>query len=567
VQKPASGYDPAVSAPSDDADPKLGTTVAQRYRLDERLGAGGMGVVYRGVELDGERPVAIKFLHEAFAGIPDLVKRFDREVSALRRVKHPNLAAILDSGVQGGVPYLVMELHHGKSLADLIERGALPPKRAVALAREVLAGVSAAHACGVVHRDLKPDNILLDGDQVHILDFGLAKMVSGTDAGATQLTNTGLAMGTPGYMAPEQARGTTVDHRADLYSVGVILYHMVVGRKPFVSESAMAVMRMHMDDPPMPPRRAAPDAKLSIALERVILRALEKEPARRWPSADAFADALEQTPEAGGREVSIDDGETRLGKRAPRFSRWRIVSLTAQAIAFLAVCGGALYGWSKLSSSDRHSVEKKIDRAVDTAMDKAKDAIKVVTAPIQKAPAPLPPTPPPKAADDDDDDSDPTEPPSRDTPGAKLEESAPRAEPAKKPKLADAVKLINAGDLDEGIQLLYLLRRASPKSGAIALWLGHAYFRKLWRTDGLREYDDAIDWSKPLRRDSQLIRDSVAALDDPTYRHARALLRKKVGTAALPELRRAAKEGKNARVQVRAARLVAELSKQARRRR
>jgi len=369
-------------------------------------------------------------------------------------------------------------------------------------------------------------------------------------------------MGTPGYMAPEQARGTSIDHRADLYSVGVILYHMAVGRKPFVSESAMAVMRMHMDDPPMPPRKAAPDAKLSIALERVILRALEKEPAKRWPSAAAFADALAGTPEAGGREVANDESKTRLGKRA--YSRWRIVSIAAQATAFLAVCGGALYGWSRLSTKDRHSVEKTLDNAVDKAVDKAKDALRAVTKPIEKAPEPLPAAKPPEP---DDDDSDPEGPPPRDTPGAKLEESAPRAEPARKPKLADAVKLINAGKLDEGIQLLYLLRRASPKSGAIALTLGHAYFRKLWRTDGLREYDDAIEWSPGLKRDAQLIRDAVAALDDPTYRLARALLRKRVGTAALPELRRAAKEGKNAKVQVRAARLVGELAKQARRRR
>src|SRR5690242_15185025 len=133
-------------------DPKLGTSVASRYRLDERLGAGGMGVVYKGEDTGTRRKVAVKFLHEAFAGTPDLVKRFEREVTAMSRLDHPNLVGIIDSGVEGGVPYLVMDFHSGKPLADLVERGALVPARAVALTRQILDGVGAAHARGVVHR-------------------------------------------------------------------------------------------------------------------------------------------------------------------------------------------------------------------------------------------------------------------------------------------------------------------------------------------------------------------------------------------------------------------------------
>src|SRR5262245_48479293 len=209
-------------------DPKIGTAVDGRYQLEDRLAAGGMGVVYRGIDRQTERPVAVKFLHEAYAGSADLVKRFSREVAAMSRIAHPHLVSIIDSGLSAGVPYLVMDFHQGKPLGDVLERGALVPARAVEIARQILAGVAHAHGNGVVHRDLKPDNILLiphdgeHGDFVKILDFGLAKM--GQESGATQLTNTGFALGTPGYMAPEQARGSATDERADIYAVGVILY-------------------------------------------------------------------------------------------------------------------------------------------------------------------------------------------------------------------------------------------------------------------------------------------------------------------------------------------------------
>jgi serine/threonine-protein kinase len=548
------------------ADPKLGTTVGDRYRLEERLGAGGMGVVYRGVEISQDRPVAVKFLHDSFAAIPDLVKRFQREVTAMSRLRHPNLVAIVDSGVAAGVPYLVMDFHAGRALADVLERGALSPARALRITRQVLAGVGAAHERGVVHRDLKPDNILLVGSGEHecvkILDFGLAKMVQGSETGTTQLTNTGLALGTPAYMSPEQARGTPTDHRADLYAVAVMLYQMLVGRKPFVSDSAMAVMRMHMDDPPLPPRKAAPDARISAALERVVLRGMEKDPAARFQGVAEFERALDATPEGGASDdISLDRTLMAKGaagappRRRFRLGRrgWRILGRLA---AVLLVAGAGTYGWRRYAHRGqvevRHAMDKAVGtakemrQAVDKAVGSAKDALRSVTPPV---------TP----DEDDADDRDPTPP--RDTPGMKLEAASQPAHPAAhKPRLGDAIKLIIGGKVDEGVQVLYQLRRKSPHDPEIALWLGHAYFRKLWRTDGLREYDDALEERPSLRRDAQLIRDAVGALDDPTYRLARALLRKRVGTAALPELRRAAREGKNARVESRAARLATELA-------
>src|SRR5581483_9816095 len=402
-----------------ESDPKLGTSVDGRYRLDERLAAGGMGVVYKAEQVGIGKPVAVKFLHEAFAGIPDLVRRFHREVSAMSRVAHPHLVSVIDSGVQAGVPYLVMDFQAGRPLSELLDAGALPAPRAVGIARQVLAGVGHAHTSGVVHRDLKPDNIILlgdvGGDFVKILDFGLAKMVNGSGAGASQLTNTGFALGTPGYMAPEQARGTPADERADLYAVGVILYHMIVGQKPFVSDSPMAVLRMHMDEPPVPPRKAAKQ-KISSELDAAILRALEKEPEKRWTTASEFARALEATPEGRASGVPlmdvsmqevIDESHTAIGhKAAPAPSpapseekpRAKAKAKRAKAsgpswigrlVVLGLIAGGLAIGWSRLSRREQKQVKQKLGDAVQVArgawqsMTERKDD--------EPAPPPLPP--------------------------------------------------------------------------------------------------------------------------------------------------------------------------------
>ncbi|MCA1664724.1 MAG: serine/threonine protein kinase, partial [Myxococcales bacterium] len=276
-------------------DSRIGTTLEERYRVIERLAAGGMGVVYKGELVAIGKPVAIKFLHDALTLIPDVVKRFQREATAMSKLAHPNLVSVLDSGLAAGTPYLVMDFVSGKSLAEVLAQGPMPATRAAGLAKQILAGVRAAHAQHVVHRDLKPDNIILldhvEGDFAKILDFGLAKVLRGEDSAASQLTNTGFALGTPGYMSPEQARGTDADERSDLYAVGVILYHMVTGRKPFVADSPLAVLRMHMDDAPTPPTRMLAGC-CSSELERFILRSMAKEPGARWQTAAEMAQAL-----------------------------------------------------------------------------------------------------------------------------------------------------------------------------------------------------------------------------------------------------------------------------------
>jgi serine/threonine-protein kinase len=563
----------------DVSDPKLGTAVAGRYRLDERLGAGGMGVVYKGVDTRTQRKIAVKFLHDAFAGMPDLVKRFEREVTAMSRLDHPNLVGIIDSGVEAGVPYLVMAFHSGKPLADLVERGALAPARAVALTRQILAGVAAAHANGVVHRDLKPDNIMLlddvDGDFVKIFDFGLAKMVHGSTQ-ATKLTNTGFALGTPAYMSPEQATGAPTDERADIYAIGVMLYHMVTGRIPFDADSPLTVLLKHADEAPVPPRKVSRKVRISDELEAAILRAMEKKPSDRWRSADAFAAALDAAPEHTDGDipvvdVSTDDtidSRTVVGRRRaadaplapPRPSLLRRIPMRwvvrLAAIAIVGV-GGAML-WSKISRGvrrEQQQVVKKVDQAVDAAKD-AFHSLKKATENAAQA-----------ARTDDADDE--ASAPGHDTPGAKLEaasrassrRSAPNARPVRP---QSASRLLVAGKTDEAIQLLYQLRRQNPRSAEVSLLLGHAYSRKLWRSDALREYGEALKLQPALRNDRVLQRNAIAALDDPTFKAASAFIRARLGSAAAIELRRTSHQSRNPRVQTRAARLAVELTDGAR---
>jgi serine/threonine protein kinase len=606
-------------------DPRIGTTLDGRYRITERLAAGGMGVVYKGELTAIGKPVAIKFLHDALTLVPDVVKRFQREATAMSKLAHPNLVGVLDSGIAGGVPYLVMDYVHGKSLAEVLAAGPMPATRAAGLARQILAGVRNAHATHVVHRDLKPDNILLldgvEGDFVKILDFGLAKVLRGEDSAASQLTNTGFAMGTPGYMSPEQARGTEADERSDLYGVGVILYHMVTGRKPFIADSPIAVLRMHMDDAPTPPTQLLPRC-CSPELERVILRAMAKEPGARWQTAGEFATALMATPEgreaAGGGGGPVSEEWSSPRRRTPGSEGGPgIIGIAVRAVLVVAVMAAVAMTWSQLSRHSQQKVKRHIDdvaKVASEAFESAKEGAKEMSkappskkkeeAPPQvaKKEAPPPPPvvakkeepPPPVAkkeepappdlgaataqADDDDEDDDVVEEPAppKDTPGAKLEEQQAQAAPPlppptvkkespKGPSTKEARALLAAGKYDAAIQTLYVVRRTAHGSAEVALLLGHAYFKKLWRTDGLREYDTALKMMPSLRNNGALVRDTVSALDGPTHHLAYSIIWVRIGKPALPHVRLMARTAKSVRTRARAAHLAQQLAHSRRR--
>ena len=276
-------------------------TILGSYRLVKQIGAGGMGRVFIAEHVRLGRQVALKILRSELSGNIEAIKRFFAEARAVNRIRHENIIEISDFVEDPlGSSFYIMELLHGIELRVLEDReGVLPIARALAIVLQVCRGVGAAHAAGVIHRDLKPDNIFLierDGrpDFVKLLDFGVAKLTSATiDDASTYKTSAGMVVGTPDYMAPEQALGQVVDHRADIYSIGVILFELVVGRRPFVARTAREVMVQHMVTPaprpasPQPTGRAAGGARGPdpSVLEEGSARASGEHPGRRASAA------------------------------------------------------------------------------------------------------------------------------------------------------------------------------------------------------------------------------------------------------------------------------------------
>src|SRR5688500_15636499 len=246
-----------------------------------------MAVVHEGMDRQLKRPVAVKVLSSPFDRDKDFVERFRREAHAAARLNHPNIVAVYDSGSDDGTHYIVTELVEGETLADLLQReGALAPERVLEIARQVCHALEAAHDKGVIHRDVKPGNVMITPQgRVKVVDFGIARA-----AGAESVTRTGLVMGSASYLSPEQARGEPGDERSDIYSFGCVLYQMLTGRPPFVAENPISALYQHVNEPVEPPSSIRP---APAALERVVLHALEKEPAKRFGSVKETEDALE----------------------------------------------------------------------------------------------------------------------------------------------------------------------------------------------------------------------------------------------------------------------------------
>jgi len=262
-----------------------GSVVDGRYRVLRRLGSGGMADVWLAEDAHLQRQVALKVLHRRFAQDREFVERFRREAESAAGLQHPNIVSVFDRGEFEGTYYIAMQYVEGPTLKQLID-GGLTPEQAVPLIRQVLEAARFAHRHGVVHRDLKPHNVIVDGDgEAHVTDFGIAR------AGVSEITQTGSVMGTPHYLSPEQAQGFDVTAVSDLYSVGVILYEALTGRVPFEADSAVAVAMKQVSQTPQRPSSINP--RVTPALDGVVMRALEKEPGNRFQSADAFIAALD----------------------------------------------------------------------------------------------------------------------------------------------------------------------------------------------------------------------------------------------------------------------------------
>jgi serine/threonine-protein kinase len=263
------------------------TMIDGRYRVLKRIGSGGMAEVYCAEDQQLGRRVALKLLHRRFADDEQFVERFRREASSAAGLSHPNIVGIFDRGEWDGTYYIAMEFVEGRTLKDIVrERGAAPPEAAADITLQILRAARFAHKRGIVHRDIKPHNVLIDNEgRVRVTDFGIAR------AGVSDMTETGSVMGTAQYLSPEQAQGKPVDARSDLYSIGIVLYELLTGRVPFDAESPVSVALMQVSEPPVPPMEVNPE--VPPALDAVTLRAMEKDPGRRYQDADEFIAALE----------------------------------------------------------------------------------------------------------------------------------------------------------------------------------------------------------------------------------------------------------------------------------
>ncbi len=291
-------------------DAPIGEVLAGKYRIDGLVKTGGMGAVYRATHVMLKKPIAVKLIKPELVTSQDTIHRFHREARAASQLNHPNIVTIHDLGqAEDGTLYIAMELVPGISLKELVKKeGPLRPDRAVRLAKAINSALSLAHRKQIIHRDLKPQNIMVwqdnDGrEQPKLLDFGIAKTF---ESECPALTSTGLVLGTPHYMSPEQAQGTAVDGRSDLYALGIILYEMLGGQVPFNDTSIPAILVKHLNEPPRPLTELRPD--LDPALEAIVLRCLEKQPDKRYQNAEELAQALAAMESARG-DSSV---ETRL---------------------------------------------------------------------------------------------------------------------------------------------------------------------------------------------------------------------------------------------------------------
>jgi beta-lactam-binding protein with PASTA domain len=318
------------------------TMVDGRYRAEKRLGSGGMAEVWCAEDEVLGRRVALKLLGSRFAEDDEFRERFRREAQAAAGLAHPNIVGIFDRSEWDGTPYIAMELVDGRTLKDLVrERGPLPPGMAVDLTIQVLRALAYAHRRGIVHRDVKPQNVILDDEgQAKVADFGIAR------AGASEMTQTGAIVGTVQYLSPEQAQGHPVDARSDLYSVGVMLYELLTGQVPFDAESPVSIALKQVSEPPVPLSQLEP--AIPAALEAVVLRALEKDPAQRFQTAEEFIAALEASRRAPAvaapAEAWVEEDEPR--------SRWWLWLLALLAVLALAAAAYFLTAGKKVEVPD-----------------------------------------------------------------------------------------------------------------------------------------------------------------------------------------------------------------------
>jgi eukaryotic-like serine/threonine-protein kinase len=525
----------------------------ERYRILGRIASGAMGVVYRGERLVLGRPVAVKFLHPWIAAQKAFIGRFENEAKAMSRLTHPNCVSVIDFGVDGS-PYLVMDFITGRTLRDVMQGGPLPARRALRIGQQLLAGLAHAHGQGIVHRDLKPENLILSAEpgqdeHLRILDFGLAKLRDGPAMTA------GLAVGTPSYMSPEQTGGSgTADARTDLYTVGVLLFEVLTGQKPFRSENIAELILAHRESPPPRLREVAPSAGFSVELEAAIDKVLSKHPDDRFQTAVELSAALQATPELShvrepGRRASLRKPESakttldtisavrrRLGPdlRAATTSAARElppvrlgwIALGLALLILVAVgIGHGLRPSGHEPPAPPSVASAPTARPADEAVP-ARDAR--VTAPSAK------PTPPTLAA-------------------AAVTPSNP---PGEDPHIEEARRLVAEGKGPDAVALLEHFSEDHPDNADAPYLLALIDFDNRHFAEGLTAAGAAVRKDPANRSDGDLVRGVIRALgSDRVFREAQAFLRR-LGRTAIPFVREAAQTDPDPKVRERAAEIL-----------
>src|SRR3954451_17280111 len=329
----------------------IGTVLSGRYRLEAKLGSGGMSTVYLARDQTLDRQVAVKVMHREMSEQKEQLERFRQEARAVAKLSHPNVVSVIDAGEDGGHPYIVFEYVEGETLKQRIGReGALDPQEAIAYAIEIARGLSVAHGRKMVHRDIKPQNILIDAEgRAKLTDFGISRQLE-----QDGMTATGRVLGTTDYVAPEQAMGRKVDPRTDIYSLGVVLYEMLVGQVPFAADSQVGVAMKHVNEELPDVQRRRPDVSAAVAL--VVERSTAKDPAQRYQQVSEMIDDLSTALEveaarAGsttGEATSVLDAVPAPKRKLSGRARWSWAAI----LILLVVAGGTLLAVQLISSGN-----------------------------------------------------------------------------------------------------------------------------------------------------------------------------------------------------------------------
>jgi serine/threonine protein kinase len=339
------------------------------YTIISKIGAGGMGEVYRARDTRLDRDVAIKFLPEGVSTEIDRLTRFEQEARATSALNHPNILTVHDIGTHDSSPYIVSELLEGEELRELLDHGQIPLRKAIQYAQQIVSGLSVAHQKGIIHRDLKPENLFITrDDRVKILDFGLAKLRGPADDGhgleadtRKAITNPGVVMGTVGYMSPEQVRGQMTDHRSDIFSFGVILFEMLTGKRAFHRDSVIEVMHAILKDDV--PDLDSDEARITPALDKVMRRCLEKKPEHRFHSTHDLGFALEAIAaptSSSGTGLTTATSPPAIIDTPKTSRRWSLIAVGV-ALLVVAALTGALFTKWLTPKSGRLSIVRMVE--------------------------------------------------------------------------------------------------------------------------------------------------------------------------------------------------------------